>query len=283
MEQYVPPLRHWRWWLSMAVLAASAGMAAYVLFAHRIDERVADGTPVPAEVTAVKALPIAGKGYEPQRVTVTYDLDGRRTAKLGAALEEGSYRVGDRITLYADPADPGRVAAAGGFASEGRWLLVPPAVIFYGLFAGLAIAIRRGRWWWRHERSASTSVPLLTVTGSDEDQVGDMWDWVNEARGLRAAADEVSRGRSGTPRLLIFIRLGVVGEPRVAYYSKRSKRLVVVGCVQPGETNDRPGVVLREVIARSVRLAGQWTVAHPGTGDPSPLESAAIALATPPT
>ena len=278
MEEYIPPVRGARWVLATAVLALVAGIAAHLALAARIDRRIAHGVGVPAQVTAIQRLPL-GKTSQPQRLTVAYDRAGPRTARLVAALAEGDYRVGDRVTLLVDPADPGRVATADGFASEGLILLVPPATAFYGALALLIVAVRRGRWWWQHERRAPAGVPLLTVTGSREDEAVMAWAWAKEARRVSAAAAEVSTGRSGPLRLLIYIRVGATGHPRVAYYSKRSRRLVVVGAVPPTALGGSPREAVQATIDNCVASANRWAARHQRGTDVS-LTEAARALTT---
>lgn len=275
MDDYAPP-RGTRWAVATAIPALLIGVAAHWAFAVRIDRRIAEGVRVPAEVTRVQRLPL-GKTYQPQRVTVTYDRDGVREARLVSALDEGGYRVGERLTVFVDPADPAGVATAEGFASEGLFLLMPPAVIFYGALAGLLVAIRRGRWWWRHERRAPGSVALLTVTGGRADEAILAWGWAAEGRRLADAAAAVSAGRSGPLRLLIYLRVGARGKPRVAYYSRRSRRLVVIGAAGFSDGGD-PREVLRETIAACVATAERWNARRRRPADLSSLTEAVLAL-----
>jgi hypothetical protein len=271
MDEYVPPVRNWRWLVGAAILAVVVGIATTQILQHRIDQRIAEGRQVSAEVTAVRHLPL-GTIYQPQLVTVVYDLDGRRSARLASAVNDGDYRVGDHITVMVDLTDPGRVATSDGRASEGLTLIVMQGVIVYGLLTTLLIATRRGRWWWRHERQAPTYLPLLSVRGSlelrgsAEEAAALSRKWHDELRQLEVAAETTSQGRTTAPRLLIFIRLGSRGAPRAVWYSRRSRRLVVVGPVPAAALAGNPRDVLRDVTTACGRRAEEWIIRHmPGT------------------
>jgi len=66
MEDYVPPLRKPQWVVATAILALAFGIATHLMINARIDRRIADGVPVPAEVTKVQYLPL-GKTYRRRR------------------------------------------------------------------------------------------------------------------------------------------------------------------------------------------------------------------------
>jgi hypothetical protein len=216
VESDFPPVRGWRWWVAAVVLTVMIAVVAYIGLSRRIDRRVATGQPVSATVTVVTRLPL-GWQVQSRRFTVTYDFQGSRSARVNNAFAEGNLHVGDRVTLYVDPAHPDRVALPGGQASEGLILLLPPFLVVAGVAWLIGLAGERVRWWRRFGRhrpaEAASLVELVTAYESDESL-----QWKSAQRALNAAVDAAAAGHTGPLNLLVYLRIGARGGPRVAWY-----------------------------------------------------------------
>ncbi|MEV6298920.1 DUF3592 domain-containing protein [Actinoplanes sp. NPDC051861] len=254
-----PPSRHW-WWVVMAgLLVAVGGVFIRITLDDRVEQRIADGTPVAAEVTRVGKLPWSTtRTRSGQRITVAYSWDGvARTADLTPAEAKTGYTTGDRITVLVDPRDPGRVATADGFASEDLMMRAPLLVAGWSFLLALTGAFRHVRWWWRNERGASSHVPSLALTWTnDADHRALPWLWQRQLEALSAAVPKAA-GETGSLRLRLWLQLGRGGDPEISWYSRRRQQLMIVVPVEvPHDALDRdPRPALRAAIARALDAA----------------------------
>ena len=145
-DRYVPPVRRWSVTLGIGAALGACGIVAFSLSQQAINDRVAEGQVVSAEVTRVWSIPVQ-RIDPPQRVRVRYVVDRHTySADLVAALASSSYETGDTIELYVDRTNPRRVATSDKLASEGLPLLVPPALIFYSFFTVVLVFSAALRW-----------------------------------------------------------------------------------------------------------------------------------------
>lgn len=264
-DAYRPPFPGWRGWAAGALLAALLGGLGYAYFDRLAARRVADGVAVEARVTAVRAIPVQRIDL-PQLVTVAYRFDGgTRTARLAAPLFAPNHQVGDVLTVYLEPDGPERVATGDGLASEGLLLLVPPAMVFYGLACLVIVGAGRLRWWLRHERAGSDRVATLTVNGlvADDDR---LLPWSRALQRLMASAVDAERaaGEAGVSgqgddaglRMYLVYRVPAdrprrpPGAPRAVWYSRRRRRVTVEAVVVPSGADPEREVprLLREAL-----------------------------------
>jgi hypothetical protein len=189
MESHFPPIRGWRWWIAAAILTIVVAVAAHVGLTRRIEHRVATGQRVSGTVTVVTRLPF-GSQVRSRRFTVTYDFRGHRSARVNDAFADGDFHVGDRLTLYVDPAHPDRVALADGQAGEGLILLLPPFVVELVTAWLISLVGVRMRWWRRFGRGRPVDVSLLElVTTYESDEA---LQWKGAERPLRVAVEAAS-------------------------------------------------------------------------------------------
>lgn len=129
--------------LLTGLVILAIGVLWWLYLDARTAARVSDGRAVEAQVTAVRWEKVASVATA-QRVTVRYAIDGRNfEATLMSVFDEGNYRTGQRVTVYADPDDPARVATADSFSSEGWAMRAPTYVCAVGISVILVVCVSR--------------------------------------------------------------------------------------------------------------------------------------------
>lgn len=217
-------------------------------------------------VTVVTRLPL-GSHVQSRRFTVTYDFRGPRSARVNDAFANGDFHVGDQVTLYVDPAHPDRVALADGQASEGLILLLPPFVVVLGIARLIGLIGVRMRWWRRFGRGRSVDASMLElVTTYESDEA---LQWKSAQRALRVAVEAASARHSGPLNLLVYLRIGVRGGARVAWYWRKSRQLVVV--VPLADRTTGHPQALRDAVGLAIGMAEKWSRRHLPGADISDL------------
>jgi uncharacterized protein DUF3592 len=140
-----------KWRLAVTFAIAVGALLAGLYVRHDLDaraaDRVANGLPAQAQVTAVGGFSI-GRA-EAQEVTISYSVGGHpHSARLmSITTASGSFRKGQTIDIYVDRSDPGMAATADRFVSEDRLVEIPYALIALAiiLFIFLIVGLIRRR------------------------------------------------------------------------------------------------------------------------------------------
>lgn len=256
--EHRPPFPRWRRWAIGAVLAAVLGGVGWAYFDRLTSQRVADGVQVDAQVTDVWTIPV-GKYDPPQLVTVSYRFGGAtRSTRLMAPLFAENYRVGDVVKVYVEPDHPQRVATSDGLASEGLILLVPPAMVFYGIVGLLIVGVGRLRWLRRYEWAATEHVPILEINAMIEASAS-FGPWSRAIERLMDIATAESEGNDAELRMYLVYQVPESvprrrpRRPQVVWYSRRRRRVTIEAWMASAEGAD-PQVEVVRVLQQALQI-----------------------------